>query len=186
MNVSAKGRKHRKLALFMLVILATLMSPMSTTAQPPTPPAPDEFEEAAAVQMLLPDREALNYLVDNGWDLASDVKETAEGVSVTVVGTPSEIAFLQKQGFVKVGTVFDRKAWEALKQERRARLANIFRLRQRAAPPNLQILLPALCPPQFSASLARRPSGWVKCPVIPPTLTASVCMIPARIPAAGT
>jgi hypothetical protein len=123
MNVSAKGRKHRKLALFMLVILATLMSPMSTTAQPPTPPAPDEFEEAAAVQMLLPDREALNYLVDNGWDLASDVKETAEGVSVTVVGTPSEIAFLQKQGFVKVGTVFDRKAWEALKQERQQALA---------------------------------------------------------------
>jgi hypothetical protein len=123
MSGSAKGRKHRKLALFLLVILATLMSPMSSSAQPPTPPAPDEFEEAAAVKMLLPDREALNYLVDTGWDLASDVEETPDGISVTVVATPSEIAFLQQQGFVRLGTVYDRKAWEALKQERQKALA---------------------------------------------------------------
>jgi hypothetical protein len=89
----------------------------------PMPTPPDEFELAEPIQMLLPDRAALTYLVENGWDLGHDVKETDDGVTVTVVATPSELAFLQSLGFVRLGTTFDQEAWEAFKAEREAELA---------------------------------------------------------------
>ena len=61
--------------LTILVLIGVALMPVATassaqgTPPPPTPTPSDEFELAQAVKILLPDRAALNYLVENGWDL---------------------------------------------------------------------------------------------------------------------
>jgi hypothetical protein len=126
MNTRTSGHRTRWLAVSFLVILATLLAPLASSAwaaPPEPPPPPDEYEETQAVEMLLPDREALNYLVTNGWDLDHDVRETDNGIVVTVIATPSELAFLKDQGFVPLGTVFSQQAWENLREERKAAMS---------------------------------------------------------------
>lgn len=121
MNTRTIGQRTRWLSIILLVIAISLLATISATADDP-PPAPDEYEVAEVVEMLLPDRAALNYLVENGWDLGP-VRNSDDGVVVTVIATPSELAFLQDLGFVRLGTTFDQAAWEALKAEREAALA---------------------------------------------------------------
>ena len=99
------GHKARWLSIILLVIAISLLATMPASADGPIPP--DEFEVAEVADMLLPDRAALGYLVENGWDLAENVTETDDGVLVTVIATPSEFAFLQDLGFVRLGTAFD-------------------------------------------------------------------------------
>ena len=121
MNTRSSKPRKRWFVISFLVILATLLAPLasSATAAPPTPP-PNELEDTQAVKMLLPDRVALNRLVTEGWDLDHDVSETDNGITVTVIATPSEIASLKQRGFVELGTVFSQKAWEQLREERQA------------------------------------------------------------------
>ncbi len=66
------------------------------------PPIPDEFEEASAVDILLPDRKALNYLVTNGFDLDHNVAQTEDGIKVTIIATPSELNFLEFLAFLNL------------------------------------------------------------------------------------
>jgi len=73
--------------------------------------------------MLLPDRAALNYLVTNGWDLDHNVQYTDNGIAVTVIATPREIAFLKELGFVSLREVFNQQAWENLREERKAAMS---------------------------------------------------------------
>ena len=120
MNTRTIRQRARWLSIILLVIAISLLATISSTAD--EPPPPDEFEVAEVVEMLLPDRAALNYLVENGWDLGP-VRDTDDGIVVTVIATPSELAFLQDLGFVRLGTTFDQAAWEALKAEREAALA---------------------------------------------------------------
>lgn len=124
MNTRTDGCTVRWLFTFLLVAI-TLLAPLSSTAiAAPPPPQPDEYEEAQAVEVLLPDRDALNYLVQNGWDLDHDVRETEDGITVTVIATPSELEFLESQGFVPLGTTFSQEAWEKLQEQRRSALAD--------------------------------------------------------------
>jgi len=121
MNTRSGKPRKRWFVVSFLVILATLLAPLASSAMaaPPTPP-PDKLENTQAVKMLLPDRAALNRLVTEGWDLDHDVLETDNGITVTVIATPSEIATLEQRGFVALGTVFSQKAWEQLREERQA------------------------------------------------------------------
>ncbi|MGW8250258.1 MAG: M14 family metallopeptidase [Anaerolineales bacterium] len=122
MNTRTGGRRKQWLAITLLVIAATLLAPLASSAlaAPQPPPPPDKFEETQAVEMLLPDRAALNKLVTEGFDLDHNVRETDNGVVVTVIATPREITFLKDLGFVPLGTVFSQKEWEALREERAA------------------------------------------------------------------
>lgn len=120
MKTRTIGQRTRWLSIILLVIAMSFLATISATAD--EPPQPDEYEVAEVVEMLLPDRAALNYLVENGWDLGP-VGDSDDGVVVTVIATPSELAFLQDLGFVRLGTTFDQAAWEALKAEREAALA---------------------------------------------------------------
>jgi len=122
MNNKKSGWKARWLAIFSLLIAVVLISSVSSPAKAnPQPPDPDDFELAEAVNILLPDRAALNYLVENGWDLDHNVNEMDDGsITVTVIATPSEIAFLEELGFVVLGIEFDQQAWEAVTAERAA------------------------------------------------------------------
>jgi hypothetical protein len=122
MNTRIIRRRTRWLSIISLAIAMTLLTSVWSYADGPPPP-PDEFELAEAADMLLPDRAALNYLVENGWDLAENVTETEGGIVVTVIATPSEFAFLQDMGFVRLGTAFDQAAWETLPAVRAAALA---------------------------------------------------------------
>ena len=125
MNTTIRITRWLTILIFVSLAIMPAAAPSSAQGNPPYPPTPipsDEFELAQAVKILLPDRAALNYLVENGWDLDHDVEETDEGIQVTVIATPSELAFLQSLGFVQVGSAYDEKAWEARKTERAATL----------------------------------------------------------------
>ncbi len=108
-----KKTSHRPIIRWLfssLIIAVTLLAPISSTVHAaPPPPIPDEFEEASAVDILLPDRKALNYLVTNGFDLDHNVAQTENGIKVTIIATPSELNFLESLGFVNLGTTFSQE-----------------------------------------------------------------------------
>ncbi|MGB7067522.1 MAG: DUF4179 domain-containing protein [Syntrophobacteria bacterium] len=121
MNRKKTKRKAWWLAIFSLLIAVVLISSVSSPARAtPSPQDSDDFELPEAVTILMPDRDALNYLVANGWDLDHNVSETDAGITVTVIATPSELAFLESLGYVVLGTEFDQQAWEAVTAEREA------------------------------------------------------------------
>ena len=120
-------KKHyRQKALWLAVaLLLTALAVLSAQSSPavnagPPPVLNDDFELATAVDILLPDRAALNRLVDEDWDLDHNVNETDAGITVTVIATPGEIARLQKMGIVVLGTDFDLQAWEDQLTERKS------------------------------------------------------------------
>lgn len=122
MNNRTEGHTLRWL-LTLLIIAATLLAFFASTAQAaPPPPVPDEYEEAQAVEVLLPDRDALNYLVSNGWDLDHDVSETEDGITVTVIATPSEFDFLETLGIIRLGTTVSQEAQEKFREQRQQAL----------------------------------------------------------------
>jgi len=82
-------KKHyRQKALWLAVaLLLTALAVLSAQSSPavnagPPPVLNDDFELATAVDILLPDRAALNRLVDEDWDLDHNVNETDAGITV--------------------------------------------------------------------------------------------------------
>lgn len=131
MSKNSKQHSSRWLVIFSLIIVATMLTSTSVSAKAgPPPPPPDEFEIAVPVKMLLPDRTDLSGLISNGWDVGTDVEETDAGIQLTVVVTPSELAYLKSLGYVQVGTSYDKQAWEALRAERAAAQAGPAALAQ--------------------------------------------------------
>lgn len=122
MNTRTDGCTVRWLFTFLLVAI-TLLAPLSSSAiAAPPPPVPDEYEEAQAVEVLLPDRETLNYLVSNGWDLDHDVSETEDGITVTVIATPSEFDYLESLGILPLGKMVSQEAQEKFQEQRQQAL----------------------------------------------------------------
>jgi hypothetical protein len=122
MNKKKTRGVARWLAIFSLLIAVVLIGAVSSPAKAtPAFQDSDDFELPEAVTVWMPDRDALNYLVENDYDLDHNVSEMDDGgLTVTVIATPSEIAFLEDLGFVVLGTEFDQQAWEALRSEREA------------------------------------------------------------------
>ena len=115
--------KKAKAMVFVCTLAAMIALSPPAQAQSEDPEEP-YFEATEVVIMLLPDRAALSYLVENGWDLDHDVRETDAGIVVTVIATPTEIRFLESEmGFVRLGTDFDEDAWQRVTSERKAAIA---------------------------------------------------------------
>lgn len=101
-------RNKRMYVLWLLLGLAAIALALaavswSANAQAyPPPPEVDGFEVAEAVQMHLPDRAALEYLIAHGFDIDHGITSTDDGLVVTVIAAPSELAFLETLGFERL------------------------------------------------------------------------------------
>ena len=97
------------------VAMATMPSGSATGGQLPLSNAADD---EALVEIHLPDRKAVDPLLDMGLDLAEYLREEPTGVVVAAFVTPAERAFLETLGYRFGRTVEDRSTWEARKKER--------------------------------------------------------------------
>lgn len=90
----------------------------------PTVLPPSAGEEEALVEIHLPDRPAVDDLVNMGADLAEYLRENPDG-TVTVNGflTQTERLFLESKGYRIGKTIEDRSTWEARRKEREEAMA---------------------------------------------------------------
>ena len=89
----------------------------------PTPatvlPLSEAGEEEALVEIHLPDRPAIDDLVNMGADLAEYLRENPDGtVTVNAFVTRTERLFLESKGYRFGRTIEDRSTWEARLKER--------------------------------------------------------------------
>ncbi|MFN3979205.1 MAG: M14 family zinc carboxypeptidase [Caldilinea sp.] len=94
------------------------------TPQPSPYDVPTEYEELALVEFQLPDRLAIDQLVELGADLAEYVRDNPDGtITINAFVTPRERAIYESMGFPAGLTVEDRSTWEAARAEREAAIA---------------------------------------------------------------
>ncbi len=80
-----------------------------------------EYEEVALVEFQLPNRAAIDQLLDLGADLAEYVRDNPDGtITINAFVTPSERALYESMGFPAGATIEDRSTWEAVRAEREA------------------------------------------------------------------
>ncbi|AYY11511.1 hypothetical protein EF847_01015 [Actinobacteria bacterium YIM 96077] len=95
-----------------------------------TPPGHLEYPEVVAI--TVPDRTALDALVDTGVDLAEHVEDTAAGLRVEAIVTPSEQDWLRSAGFDVGEPLLTEDDFTALQEERQETVAEIEAAEERA------------------------------------------------------
>ena len=114
-----RGMAGLAAALLTLVLLATL-----AVSSAPGDSGPDlgrvADEESSVVEVVLPDRDELDRLVETGVDLDHHVTYTGEEIVVHAVVTPNEVATLEDAGFAFGETIYTEDDAEARIAEREA------------------------------------------------------------------
>jgi hypothetical protein len=114
------------LSVFVLLFVAAgpaAAVPLRQDFISPVNPDPEE-PDRAFVEFRLPNRDALDQLVDLGADLAEYARENGDGtITVRAVVTPEERAYYESLGFVAGVTIEDSSTWAAARAEREAAIA---------------------------------------------------------------
>lgn len=123
MAVLSKPRRFAGVAAA-LVLPAALIIPLASSgsasddASPDEEIVPDGPEEVEVVKVTVPDRDALDALVETEMDLAEEVTETADGLVVEAIITPSEQEELREAGFTVGEPLLTEDDFRALQEER--------------------------------------------------------------------
>lgn len=113
-----------RLSLVLFLIAALLLSGLGHGGALAAQSDPlDHAEPASVVRLVLPDHAALEALVATGVDLAEYLHESADGIEVDVIVTPSELATLQQRGFQVEDVIFTQADWETRVAERELAIA---------------------------------------------------------------
>ena len=80
----------------------------------------DGVQASRVVEIVVPDRDELDRLVESGADLGHEISRTANGIAVQAVVTASEQADLESKGFAVGDVLFTRGDAEARLDERQA------------------------------------------------------------------
>ncbi|MGH2685190.1 MAG: hypothetical protein ACRDJP_06980, partial [Actinomycetota bacterium] len=113
-------RRFRSVALLacLIVLLAALPGGSAMSAATRLPLS-DASESEALVEIHLPDREAIDGLLELGVDLAEYRRDNPDGtVTVNAVVTQTERAFLTARGYRFGATIEDQRTWNQRRSER--------------------------------------------------------------------
>jgi hypothetical protein len=120
---------HRMFALLSVCVLLFVAAgpaaavPLHQNPAPPLNLDPGDSDRAL-VEFTLPNRDALDQMVDLGADLAESARRNDDGsITVRAVVTPEERAFYESLGFIAGITIEDSSTWAAAKAEREAAMA---------------------------------------------------------------
>ena len=120
-------QRYRVAPVIVVLLIAGLLAAFPTGPAIPAatllPLSPVE-EEEALVEIHLPNREAIDDLVEMGVDLAEYLRENDDDtVTVNAFVTRTERLFLEAKGYRFGATIEDRSTWEARLKEREEALA---------------------------------------------------------------
>ena len=88
------------------LLVATLALALGVAALAGSAGASDDELGSSVVEVILPDRDAVDRLVATGTDVAHEVGVTDDGIVAQVVVTPAELADLRAQGFTTGRTLY--------------------------------------------------------------------------------